>query len=130
MTDLSTITPEEELDLSEFGLQPFTADMLITDAGFEETDNGRRWYVIMEPQDVDEDILVELPNGEVRDGGYLTHVERDQLVRIGTGELKRLFKAVLGTESAAITDLVGEMVNAQVKERNGFAQPGRYKAVR
>lgn len=130
MTDLSTITPEEELDLSEFGLQPFEDDFLIVEAGFEDSDNGRRWYVIMEPQDADPDTLAELPNGQVRDGGYLTHVDRAQLVRIGTGSLKRLFKAVLGKESAAISELEGEMVHARVEERNGFAQPGRYAAVR
>lgn len=132
--DLSGITPDQEIDLSGFGLQPYDADHLIVEAGIDTDDRGKRWYVILEPQDVDEEVIEGLINGQVRDGGFLWvdpdagYDNPEQLVRIGGEGLKRLFKAVLGREHGAMTDLEGQIVHATVKERNGFPQPGRYKA--
>jgi len=123
--DLTNLSPDDELDLSGTGLQTFEDDFLIVDAGIEETENGRRWFVTMEPTTNTEQ-AENLPNGQVKDSGYLTHVDRDQLVNIGKSSLKRVFKAVFGRETGTIGSLKGEMIHAQVSEgASGFAQVRR-----
>jgi hypothetical protein len=128
--DLSTIDPTEELDLGDFGLQPFEGNLLITDAGFEETEAGRRWFIELEPVD-NEEAKEYLPGGKLKDGGYLTHADREELVRIGVQSLKRIFRAVFGRESGAIAALKGEMVWGQVSEDdNGFTRVRRLSSAK
>jgi hypothetical protein len=125
--DLTAINPEEELDLSGFGLQPFTDDLLIEDAGIEETDAGRRWFIVMRPQN-EHEAAEELMNGVVQDGGYLSHSERPELVKYGVNGLKAVFRAVFGQDNGAIADLKGRMVRAKISEDdNGFARARRYQ---
>lgn len=125
--DLSTIMPDAELDLSGFGLQPFTDVFLIEDAGIEETDAGRRWFIKMRPT-TEQEAAEELPGGMVQDGGYLTHDERPELVKYGTNGLKRVFRAVYGTDSGSLEGLKGQTITASVEEDNsGFPRARRYK---
>jgi len=127
-TDLTTIDPTDELDLDNFGLQAFEDDFLIVSATIEETDLGRRWQIELQPT-TEVDQIENLPNGVIRDGGYLTHAEREELVRIGMSSLKRVFKAALGTTQGAISDLQGKMVHARASEdANGFARARGYRA--
>lgn len=125
--DLSGINPEDELDLDGFGLQDFEDDFLITDAGIEERDEGRRWYIELQPTTRD-DMVEELINGVARDGGYLNHDERPQLAKIGIGSLKQIFRAVYGRTQGTVAGLKGEMVRAKVTEDDsGFARVRRYR---
>lgn len=133
MADLSTITPDQELDLSDYGLQPFTDNFLITDAGIEEHENGRRWFVELEPQ-TELEKAEELPGGVVREGGFLSvspdadYDDPEMLVRIGVGTLKRFFKAVFNQEHGAIEEMIGEMVNARVQDDgSGFPDVSRVR---
>lgn len=120
--DLSTINPEDELDLDGFGLQEFTDTFLIVEAGFQDSDQGRRWYILAEPT-TNEEAKEELPNGQVRDGGYLTHVDREELVRMGVGGLKRYFRACLGKQNGSILELKGATFQARCSEDDaGFAR--------
>jgi hypothetical protein len=128
--DLSTINPEDELDLGAFGLQPFEGNLLIVDSGIEDTDNGRRWFIVMEPVD-NEEAKEHLPGGQIKDGGFMTHVEREELVRIGISSLKRIFRSVLNRENGSLTALRGEMIYAQVSEDdNGYVRARRYGPAR
>lgn len=121
------ITPDTELDLEGEGLQPCTRTLNIIDASVEENDSGTRWVVIFEPTEEVEGLM----GGTVRDSGYLSHNEREDLVSIGRGSLKRLGRTVLGTATFSLADLIGEQVQGYISESdNGFARVGRYKAVK
>lgn len=127
MTD-TAFTTDFELDLDGEGLQPFDGEFEITNVSVEENDAGRRWVVEFEPADgVEVDGLL---GNKVRDSGYMTHADREELVKIGMGNLKRLGQAVLGTTKFRLDDLIGERVKARVSEdSSGFARIGRYKSV-
>lgn len=122
----TTFDPTTELDLEGEGLQPWTGEWEITNATIDSNDNGQRWVVEMQPADGEE--VEGLIGNTARDSGYLTHVEREDLVKIGKGNLKRLGQAVLGTAQFSLTDLIGERVIARVTEdSSGFARIGRYR---
>lgn len=122
----TTFDPTTELDLEGEGLQPWTGEWEITNATIDSNDNGQRWVVEMQPADGEE--VEGLIGNTARDSGYLTHVDREDLVKIGKGNLKRLGQAVLGTAQFSLTDLIGERVIARVTEdSSGFARIGRYR---
>lgn len=125
--DLTTLSPDDELDLDGFGLQPFEDDFLIVSADIVESTNGRRWQIELQPTTEVEQVE-NIPGGVIRDSGFLTHDDRDDLVRIGITSLKRVFKAALGRTNASIKELEGETVHARVTEDdNGFARARGYR---
>jgi hypothetical protein len=127
MTD-THFDPNVEIDLSGEGLQAQTADLVVVDAGIKDTDRGQRWFVTFEPIDA---VIEGLPKNQVTDSGYLTHEDRDDLIRIGKGALKRLSRIAVGTDKPIMSDLVGSQVNAQLSEDdNGFARVRNYRAVK
>ena len=124
--NVETFSPDDELDLSGAGLQTQVLEWLIADATVEEHQDGQRWQIILQPvgQEVE-----GLPNNEGRDGGFLTHSSRPELVNMGRGMLKNVYKAALGTPKGRLSDLVGKTVSAQISESDtGFARFRRYKA--
>lgn len=125
MTDQTVFTPDQELDMGEWGLQPTDATFTIVEADLQETEDGQRYVITFE---ADEDIE-NLPNNQVTDRGYLSHATRPELVNIGRGSLKRLTKAALGTERASLQDLIGEKIRGRVYENDaGFTNIGRISA--
>ena len=126
--DPTTIDPDAELDLEGDGLQPFNDTFLVTEAQIEDSENGQRWVVIFEAENMGD----RLPNGKVRDSGYLSYTgdSEHDLVAMGRGQLKRLYKAALGRTKARVPDLEAARVQAYCSEsKTGFPQIGRYKAV-
>jgi hypothetical protein len=125
--DLSTLDPHDELDLEGEGLQPFEDDFLIVSATInDDNENGRRWQIELQPT-TEVEAMEDVPGDTVRDGGFLTHDDRPELVNIGKGSLKRVFKAAFGAASGSIADLEGKMVHARVSEgKTGFAQVRNY----
>lgn len=118
-------SPGDELDLTGEGLQPTTADFLITGVEIQDVDAGQRWKLYFEPigQEID-----NLPNNQAQDSGYLTHESEPDYVRMGRGILKRIAKAALGRTNFKLSELEGQIVNAQVSEDDaGFTRMRRYK---
>lgn len=126
MTD-QTFSIDDDLDLDDAGLQPTDAEFTITDVEITSNDRGQRWVVHFEPSDGLE--IEGLMGNKVRDSGYLTHTDREDLVNIGRSSLKRLRVAATGTASGPMTEMIGSRVQARVSEdANGFARIGRYKS--
>lgn len=122
MSDLADVKPGDELDLSEFGVPTFTDLLLVTDAGIEETDDGRRWFVELEPQ-TEMEAKEQLPEGKVKDSGFMSHNERQDLVEMGMKALKRYFKAAFGKPQGSVDGLRGQTIKAQISEDdNGFTR--------
>lgn len=122
--DTQRFSPNDELDLTGEGLQPTDGTFLIVKTEIQENDMGQRWSVTFEPVDGEIDGLM---GNKVQDGGYLTHVDREELVKIGRGSLKRLGSTVLGREVFKLNELEGQQVRARVSEdKSGFARIGRY----
>ena len=120
-------SPDDELDLTEEGLQTQRADFIISDPEAVEGDLGMRWQVTFEP--VGDDIEGLFSN-QIKDNGFMSCESRPELVTYGRRGLKSLFRAALGTTVAKLADLEGARVNAQVKEdKNGFARIGQYRPV-
>lgn len=123
------VSPEDELDFSGDGIQTQSLDFLIVDAGIIDVDQGQKWEATFEPADGQE--IDGLFNNQVRDNGFLSHDERDDLVRIGRSVLKRLGQAAGLGASFSVAALKGCVVNAQLSEDDGgFARMRRYKPSR
>jgi len=126
--DVTTIDPEAELDLEGDGLKPFYDIFLVVESKIEDSENGQRWVVIFEAESEAD----KLPNGKVRDSGFLTYTgdSEHDLVAMGRGQLKRLAFALTGKHKVKMSELEGNRVRGYVREGNtGFPQIGRYKAV-
>ena len=126
--EVTTIDPDAELDLEGDGLQPFNDTFLVVTAQIVDSDHGQRWEVIFEAENEGEN----LPNGRVRDSGFLTYSGDSEfdVVAMGRGQLKRLFNAALGRPKAKVPELEGTRVQAYVREgKQGFPEIGRYKAI-
>lgn len=118
---------DDELDLSGEGFQAQEMDLLITGIKLEENDFGQRYVATFEPTEPVDD----LPGGKVTDMGYLSHNEREDLVKYGRGGLKRLGRAALGRDSFRLNELEGQIVRGYLKEDdNGFIRVGRFKPSR
>ena len=93
-----------------------------------DQENGQRWEIIFEAEPQGD----KLPNGRVRDSGYLTYTgdSEHNLVAMGRGQLKRVVFALTGQYKASMPSLEGKRVQGYVSEsKTGFPQVGRYKAV-
>jgi len=126
--EVTTIDPDAELDLEGEGLQAFTDTLLVVESRVVDSDNGQRWEVIFEAENEGD----KLPNGRVRDSGFLTYTgdSEHDLVAMGRGQLKRLVFALTGVYKASLPSLEGKKVQGYVSEsKTGFPQVGRYKAV-
>lgn len=119
----TTFSINDELDLDDVGLQPTDAIFTITDVSVEENDRGTRWVAVFEPEFEIEGLM----GNTVKDSGYLSHVDRPELVNYGKSGLKRLMRAATGSPSGTLADLRGAQVKARVSEDNsGFPRIGRY----
>ncbi len=126
--EATTIDPDAELDLEGDGLQAFTDTLLVVESRVVDSENGQRWEIIFEAETKGD----ALPNGRVRDSGFLTYTgdSEHDLVQMGRGQLKRLVFALTGQYKASLPSLEGKRVQGYVSEsKTGFPQVGRYKAI-
>lgn len=129
--DASTLSPDDELDLSGAGLQEVTGIFEVVDAGYETGENGTQYAIVFEA----EEEISGLPGNRITDKGYIDASgypdpeKQAQMEQIGQGNLKRIFMAFFGLPKGAIGQLIGQRIQAHVSERNGFNRIGRFKAV-
>ena len=120
------ITADTQLDLEGEGLQPTEAQFIIVGTDVVENDNGQRWVVTFEATEE----IPGLLGGTVDDGGYLSHKEREDLVQMGRGQLKRLGRSLLGRTAFALSELEGFVVTGTVMENDaGYTNIRRIKPV-
>lgn len=118
---------EQELDLTNAGLQRQRATFEITGATVNKARSGRGNVLHIEFTSTDD--VDDIPNFRADDYIVVTH-DDIRVVKGGQTKLKRLFSAVFGGTVGRISDLPGQFVSAEVWEDDeGFRRIGRYQAI-
>ncbi len=129
--DATTLSPDDELDLSGAGLQETTAVFEVVDAQYETNERGTQYAIVFEA----EEEINGLPGNRITDKGYISAPGFEdpekvaQMEQIGQGRLKQIFMAFFGLPKGALSQLIGQRIQAQVREVNGFNKIGRFKTV-
>lgn len=113
-------TQDEVFDFSNDGFQPGEHKLLVTEVEIVEKEKGRQMVVVVESETLQFPVSIR---------EWVSHTT-PKAQEIGRGNIKRLFKAALGSDKGSPTELVGKYISGRVYEDDaGFIRVNRLKGV-